>query len=301
MADAPVITIVTRTQGRPRFLERCLDSVLAQTRDDWRLVVVNDAGPASEVDRVVSARSALAAGRIELRHRSASDGMEAASNAGFVGATTPWLTLLDDDDTWAPGFLERMLAAAAALPSKVAGVVCHGVVVHERFDGDALVETARSPFNADLVAVGFEALAVESRFTNNAFVFRREVYERLGGFDESLRVYGDWDFALRALLAHELEVLPEPLARYHRRDGGAAPNSFQSIPHAAERYRARLINAWLRGDGGRSPAVGALLAQGRASREQRELLKRIDKYLNALHRLRNARGIRQLERLLLGP
>lgn len=301
MVSPPSITVVTRTQGRPRFLERCLDSLLAQTRGDWRLVVVNDAGPAAEVDRVIASRASALAGRAEVRHRAVSEGMEAASNFGFAGATTPWFTLLDDDDTWAPTFLERILPAAMGLAPDMAGVVCRTVVVRERLVDDTFVEVDRKPFNPDLVAVSFEELASGNCFTNNAFVFRREVYERLRGFDERLRVYGDWDFALRVLLTHDLAVLPEALAHYHLRDHGPAPNSFQAIPHAAEVYRARLVNAWIRGEGGRSPTVGMLLTWGKARREARDRLARIDKYLDALHRLRRLSGLNLLERLLLGP
>jgi hypothetical protein len=61
-----------------------------------------------------------------------------------------------------------------------------------------------------------------------------------------------------------------------------------------------MVNVWLRGERGRSPAVGALIAQGAALREQRALMQRLDKYLNALHRLRNAPGLKRLERLFLG-
>lgn len=298
MADAPVITIVTRTQGRPRFLARCLDSVLAQTRGDWRLVVVNDAGPAAEVDRVVGERATALAGRAEVRHRAASEGMEAASNAGFAGASTPWLTLLDDDDTWAPDFLSKLLPAAAALGPKAAGLVCRSVTVSERVDGDRLVELDRTATNPDLVAIGLDELTIENGFTNNAFVFRREVFEQLGGFDEDLRVYGDWDFSLRVLLSHELEVWPEALAHYHRRSGTTAPNSFQAMPRAAERFRALLVNKWLRGEAGRSAAVGALLALGRDRREQRDLSLRLGKLLNALHRVRRLPLFQQVDRLL---
>lgn len=289
------VTIVTRTQ-RPGLLGRALDSVLAQTRGDWRLVVVNDAGPVAEVDAVVEARRAAARGRIEVRHRAASLGMEAASNAGFGGADTPFLTLLDDDDTWAPTFLERMLGAASALPVDVAGVVCRSVVVHEAMEGGAPVERRREAFNPELLVVGLEGLTEENRFTNNAFVFRREVYERLGGFWEALRVYGDWDFSLRVLCAHEVEVLPEALAFYHRRDGG----SFGGATGTAERYRARLVNGWLRGEGGRAPMVGVLLVQGRAAQAQRAVGARVDKVMNALHRVRRLPGLRQLDRLLAG-
>ncbi|MEW6434460.1 MAG: glycosyltransferase [Myxococcota bacterium] len=300
MGPAPVITIVTRTQGRPRFLARCLQSVISQTRGDWRLVLVNDGGLREDVERVVASRALELAGRVEIRHRAVSEGMEAASNFGFAGASTPWLTLLDDDDTWDRRFLERMLDAAAALPFSAAGVACHSEVVIERDDADSIVEVRRYPFNTDLVAVNFERVSVENCITNNAFVFRRETYEAVGGFDESFRVYGDWDFVLRVLLSFDIEVLPERLACYHRREGGVTPNSFQSMPHAAERYRARMVNVWLRGERGRSPAVGALIAQGAALREQRALMQRLDKYLNALHRLRNAPGLKRLERLFLG-
>ena len=69
-----------RTKNRPLLLGRALDSVLAQTYGDWRLVVVNDGGEAGPVDALLAARRDAMAGRSRVIHNPASVGMEAASN-----------------------------------------------------------------------------------------------------------------------------------------------------------------------------------------------------------------------------
>jgi hypothetical protein len=73
-------------------------------------------------------------------------------------------------------------------------------------------------------------MACGNFFPPIAFVFRREVLERIGGFNETLPVLGDWFFNLEFLLEDDIAVLPEPLARYHHRDRGTRQARPMPIP-----------------------------------------------------------------------
>lgn len=294
-----LVAVITRTRDRPRFLRRAIRSVAQQSFGRWRHYVVNDGGDRSAVDAVVSA--AGGGDRIEVLHLASRAGMEGATNRALERIDSRWVALLDDDDSWHEDFLETAVRALEQrCSSTLRGVVVRSLVVEERLDGEALIEVRRAPFNDHLVALSLERLACENQFTNNAFLFERDALEVVGAFCEELPVYGDWDFNLRFLQAFDVSVVPSALACYHRRVSGvlAHQNSFVQDPTVARRARAQLTNLWLRGAGGRSPQLGMLMALGSELSRQQAVLDRMDKYFNALHRLRRLPILRGLDRVM---
>lgn len=295
------VSIVTRTRNRPELLRRCIDSVIAQSYGAWRQYIVNDGGPREPVDAVVAAARERAAGRLEVLHLERQGGMEAATNHALRRARERWVVLLDDDDTWLPGFLDATVQAIERRSSlSTRAVVTQSLLVEERLEPWGPVELRRSVFNANLGALALEALARTNQFTNNALLFERDALEHVGLFCEELPVYGDWDFNLRFLQAFDIAVLEQPLACWHQRRAasGDAQNSFAQAPGIAGRARAQLTNLWLRGTDGRSPHVGALMALGPFLAQQERLAERLDKAFNALHRVRRLPVIGALDRAL---
>lgn len=295
------VAIITRTRNRSGLLRRALASVVAQSFTDWRLYLVNDAGDVASVDAAVSA--AIPRAKVELIHLAQQVGMEAATNLALKRASERFVVLLDDDDTWSPDFLSTAVKAIQQPSSPgVRGVVTRSVVVEERLEDGSPVELARKPFNGDLEALSLERLSRGNQFTNNAFLFEREALTSVGSYCEALPVYGDWDFNLRFLQAFEVDVVPLALANYHRRVAGTGEqlNSFAQDPAIAARARAHLTNLWLRGQDGRSAQLGTLIALGPFLEEQAALRERVDKYLNAFHRLRRLPLLRSLDGALFG-
>ena len=90
--DAPAFSVIIPTYGRPRWLTEAIDSVLAQTVQDFELIVVDDASP--EPVRVGPDP------RIRLIRRDANGGAAAARNTGVEAAAGRYLTFLDDDDVY---------------------------------------------------------------------------------------------------------------------------------------------------------------------------------------------------------
>ena len=214
----PLVAVVTRTRDRPLFLARALESVAAQTFTDVVWVVVNDGGARAPVDAVIAGARARGLA-VELIHREASTGMEAASNAGVGASVSEFVVLHDDDDSWDPRFLARMTETLTGWPQRV-GVACWTQEVRERLDGATIVETGRRRSADSPAAVSLGLLAARNLFPPIAFLYRRAAYDAAGGYDETLPVLGDWDFNLRLARQSEIGVLPEELARYHvRRDG----------------------------------------------------------------------------------
>lgn len=117
----PLVSVAIRAFRR-RWLGDAIASVLAQTHRDLELVVYDDAGDLEEVT------SAAADARIRYVRASARHGASGRFDAAVRLCRGDFIALLDDDDYYAPGFVERLLAALQAEPG--AGIACCRV----RFD-----------------------------------------------------------------------------------------------------------------------------------------------------------------------
>lgn len=247
--NQPLVAIITRTKNRIILLERCIRTVLAQTSGDWCHVIVNDGGDAHELESLVQRFSSEYAGRLTVIHNDKSVGMEAASNIGIRQSESRYIVILDDDDTWAPSFLQEMVKALQAETwENTRGIICHTEIVYEKIKGDKVVETGRTDFNSWLERVSLLQLFAWNRFTPVCFLFERSVLNEIGMFSEELPVIGDWEFNIRFLTNYELAVYPEYLAFWHQRPKvkSGYGNSVHKDSDLHEKYRILLTNRWLR-------------------------------------------------------
>jgi glycosyltransferase involved in cell wall biosynthesis len=245
----PKVTIIMRTRDRPAFLQRALQSVQAQTWKDWQIVIVNDGGNPNEVDSVV-ASTGLSRNAVQTVHQSAPVGRAAACNAAIRISKSDYLTVLDDDDTWHPEFLQRCLTLLDRLPADapVRGVVTRTVEIDEIWDDNQWREQKRLLFNHDLSAVHLADLAVENSFTINAFVYRRNVLSETGLYNEALPVMEDWEFNVRFAAEFSIAVIPECLAFYHRRLEIREGTQANSNGEELQRRMVEIKNAWIAED-----------------------------------------------------
>lgn len=107
------IRVFLLTCRRPALLRRAVASLRAQTFTDWVCELHNDA-PEDETPRRLLEE--LADDRIRLRHHTENWGPVAVFNHAFSGGEEPFLTLLEDDNWWEPGFLETALATLESNP-----------------------------------------------------------------------------------------------------------------------------------------------------------------------------------------
>lgn len=245
------------------LLDRAIRSVMQQSMGDLEMVIVNDGGDPGPIEAVVEARRHEVQGRVTLVHHETARGMEAATNAGLRATDSRYVAVHDDDDTWHPRFLE--LAVDASERTGAMGVVTATEAVYENTDyGDIrLFDWFRFDPMADvappdtgdatrplLPPTSLFRLLSGNQFPPCSFVYRREVLDEVGYYDERLPVLGDWDFNIRFLLSHDIHFLDEPLAYYHHRKGhsGEFANSVSSDGNVHDRVREELLNRYLRQD-----------------------------------------------------
>ncbi len=212
------VAIVMRTRGRALLLPRALESVLAQTFTDWHLTVVDD-NPAPEVTaKIVDVYRDRLQSRITLLHRkrAGNQGLGYLLNEGILATESEFIAIHDDDDTWEPQFIERCLANIA----ENMALVTHSNLVTEYAEQSSVRIHSRTLYNPwQRHAISLFRLAEGVTFPAISFLFRRQVWQELGGFDEALPHKEDWEFSLRLFARHPIFLLEEPLANFHYRAG----------------------------------------------------------------------------------
>jgi glycosyltransferase involved in cell wall biosynthesis len=191
------ISVVVRTLGHDERLADALLSLALQTRRDFEVVVVD----------MSQGRSAAALARFAPRlphlcHLTPRRRLPrpAALNAGIAAARGAAIGILDDDNLYDPEHLDRLVSGLAA---SGADYVYTGVR-HATYTPEGRRLSCREvaiPFAFDRVLLGNFIYATGS-------AFRREIWERLGGYDERFLVFEDWDFIVRVAQAGRLVHLP---------------------------------------------------------------------------------------------
>lgn len=258
---SPTVAVLVRTKDRPRFLRRALANIAEQTFTDYTVCVINDSGDESATRAILQA-SPLAhllegdAPRLTLLTTGGGN-MEAASNAGLAATDSEFVAIHDDDDLWAPEFLERTVGALRASEA----LICSTRVV-ERYEretpeGEFEVYEERI-FHDGLPGFGLQFLYRTNRTVPIGILYRRRLHELVGFYDESLPVVGDWEFNLRAAAVTEVLLVDEPLAYWSLRpeaDGAEANSVQRQAEHARfdASVRARAIRDDLQSGGRPGP------------------------------------------------
>ena len=213
----PKVAVITRTKDRPVLLERAILSVHSQTMNDFVHVIINDAGDPKVVDDLIKKYKSLVQDRVKVIHNKESHGMEAASNKAIKSVASTYVAIHDDDDSWDHDFLLKTTDHLEQ--QKAMGVVVTTDKIDEAIDGSNIRQLSRSRWHPELRAISLYNQCIDNYATPITFIYRREVYERIGYYSENLPVAGDWDFALRFLMAYDIEFLPtrDALAFYHHR------------------------------------------------------------------------------------
>ena len=117
---SPEISIIVPVYKVEKYLNECIDSILAQTFTDFELILVDDGSP----DNCPALCDAAAEkdSRVRVIHQQ-NKGLSGARNAGINVARGNWLGFVDSDDMIDPTFCEKMLHAAVQAGAEMA--VCN--------------------------------------------------------------------------------------------------------------------------------------------------------------------------------
>lgn len=211
-----LVSIVLPTKDRPRELARAVRTVLAQTHEDWELLVVDDA---SEPAAAIGVNDP----RIHVHRHDTPRGVSAARNMALASARGEWVALLDDDDLWAPEKLERQLACAEHTGAEL--IYTSTLLV----DARGRVRRANPVHPSDNLArdlCRFNAVGEPS-----SVLVRRAALEEADGFSPDLSVVADWDLWLSIAPRVRAQAIVEPLTGIVEHEGSMQVVDVEQIEH----------------------------------------------------------------------
>lgn len=235
--EQPLISVIVPVYKAEKYLPACLDSLLAQTYQNFELLLVDDGSPDRcwEILQQYAARDA----RVRI-FRKENGGVSSARNFGLRQAKGEYISFVDSDDFVAPQYLEWMHCALQQTNTELA--VCGYRKVPKEADPVGIAPAAEKPEikTFSLAEYSFDYTQCEAA---NQYVWRilykrslcRELY-----FDEQLFIGEDTFFFVQTLLqAKGLALVKAPLYFYR-----IWPESACQRPFTQKHYTA--VETWSR-------------------------------------------------------
>lgn len=199
---APRVSVIIPAYNRETLVARAIDSVLAQTYQDFELIVVDDAS--KDGTRTVLERYRDHP-KVRLVLSDVNRGGSGARNLGIEAAKGELIAFQDSDDVWLAHKLAEQVAALDANP--MAGLCYCGALFSEGTRSYYIPEAVFDRLDGDMSK---EMLRRNTTSTQTLLV-RREVLAKSGPFDVTLKRFQDWDLMIRIAQLAPLVFLPEPM------------------------------------------------------------------------------------------
>ncbi|MDR2461537.1 MAG: glycosyltransferase [Deltaproteobacteria bacterium] len=207
--DHPKVTALISTFNRPQYLAESIKSVLAQTMNDWELIILNDGG----ID-VADVVAKFADPRITYVPDSVNKGAAIRFNQGLHLSRGDYVCYLGDDDLFYPNHFEVLSKALDENPEA-------GLAYSDLYAASSIAD----PKTGERFVLDKQMLV--SRDFNREFMFhfnhvlhvslmhRREAAIRVGGFDESVKVLIEWSLNRRLAFLYDFVHVEQATGEYH--------------------------------------------------------------------------------------
>jgi glycosyltransferase involved in cell wall biosynthesis len=211
------VSVINPFYKGEKYIAQAIESVLAQTYDNFEIIIVNDGSPD---DSIAGIRPYLHLPNVKLIEQE-NRGVAAARNAGIRNSSGEIVAFLDQDDWWLPDKLAVQVAHLAAHPENQ---LVHGYQSYAQenrqpveFSGDWV---------ADLHADCFGTLFQRNRIAILTVAVRRSCLDQVGLFNERISRADDYELWLRIARRFPLGFIDQPLGVYRLHGGNASRDSF---------------------------------------------------------------------------
>ncbi len=196
--NPPQVSVIIPTYNRAWCLREAVDSALAQNFRGFELIVVDDGSTDETPQALQGYGSAIRAMRQENR------GVSAARNAGVAAAGADLIAFLDSDDAWLPAKLACQVEFFEQHPESL---ICQ---TEERWvkNGRRVNPARRHRKRGGVI---FEPSLELCLVSPSAVMLRRELFDRVGLFDERLPACEDYDLWLRVSCRFPVALIDTPL------------------------------------------------------------------------------------------
>lgn len=200
-SSVPKLSIIITTFNRPQYLIHAIESVLSQDVNDYELIIVNDASPDTDTDRIVSSYKDA---RIRYYKNETNQGSSKSLNIGIKAAMGEYIAILDDDDEWISR--EKIREQIEFLDRNVDHVCVGTNVVVVDYESGKEITRSSIPYNDSELRKRFLKM---NPIAHSSVVFRRKAALSVGCYDEALSRGKDYDLWLKLAKKGKIAVLPK--------------------------------------------------------------------------------------------
>ena len=212
------------TYNRAHLIVESLESVFAQSYQDYEVIVVDD-GSTDNTEEV------LAPYLDRIRYiKQENAGVSAARNHGIFEAKGEYIAFLDSDDLWFPEKLEKQMKVFQDYPT-CAFVCCNAMRGPSLSDPATKLQFASRPDSV----LDFDLFATANYVGTPTVLVKKHVFYRAGLFDTSFRVGEDFDLWVRIARHFECRYLAEPLGFFRDHEDNTMGNHLKRIDGARVR------------------------------------------------------------------
>lgn len=207
-AQAPTFSVIMPVYNHVDYVGEAIESVIAQTRSDWGLIVVDDGstdGSAELLDEMAGQDD-----RITVIHQS-NAGPAAARNTALAQDGGPWLTFIDSDDLWAPNALQLYMDYITEHPETQ---FIYGY--RHRLNPDGSTTESSGEFQD--ASTGTSELFGRMYLSHLCVCWRRELLDKTAPYDAALRSCEDYELYLRLSLHTRFDPLGQATGLRRRHD-----------------------------------------------------------------------------------
>lgn len=224
------VSVIIPTYNRREFIQRAMRSVVNQTYKKFKMIVVDD-GSTDQTDKALGEFKGH-----YLFLRQDHKGVAAARNLGIRSARGECIALLDSDDAWHPKKLETQIEFFRKNPEAMIvqteeewvrnGRALRPMKKHQKFSGDIFRQCL--------------PLCIVSP---SATMMRRELFDKVGYFDERLSACEDYDLWLRIAARYPIYLIEGRLTIKY---GGHDDQLSRTVP-SLDQYRIQSLAKLLDG------------------------------------------------------
>ena len=229
MTLAASLSVVIPVKNDLIYLPKAIESIRRQNIDGTEIIVVDDQST-DGLDRWLADESRRHGDLKCLTGKG--QGAGAARNLGLAEGAAPYVAFLDADDAWFDAAIADRLAVMRE-SSEI--LMTFGNAEHYLPDGQFLGTCFEYwprfsrwlAGRSGLISLGkqaFRLLFVENVCGTDTVIIRRDVLERIGGFDPTLRIGEDWDLWLKVCRMGEVRCTTRPVSRRLRRTDSTSRN-----------------------------------------------------------------------------
>jgi glycosyltransferase involved in cell wall biosynthesis len=235
MSSNSLVSCIIIFFNAEQFFEEAIESVFAQTYDNWELLLADDGSTDRSTAIALHYTQKYPQKVRYLEHEGHQNrGMSATRNLGIRHAKGDYIAFLDSDDIWLPAKLEQQVAIMEAHPE--AGMVYGRPLYWRSWTGnpedsqrDVLGELSVQPDNLyqpPLLFIQNHPLGKTGAPCPCDFLLRKEIVEKIGGFEENFRgiyqLYEDQGFLAKLYLNAAVFVSSQCWDKYRLHPGSCS-------------------------------------------------------------------------------